>query len=198
MIKQLIAILLFALSAQAQLPNQQSLFVGPIRKAITNQVEINWEQQPNTYIRSNRVTFSNPYLINRFWFGNVNDVFFSLVRTQGQPRWTITVASLGLTLTGESKPVTWPPFPLTNWVLTVLAQQFAGSGWSGMGSVFSGTNLPGAGYFRLWYMPTNQTWTQPMWVVQRSGDLFHWTNQSMFFIAPESTKFRLSVSNWGY
>lgn len=184
--------LLLCLTCNAQPAFPSSLFSAP--KLSTNTFRLTWDRPIGYVIFSNRVSRITPYSTNRWWVSDVTQSVFSIVRTNGEPRWSVTVAALGLELSGESSPAYWPPFGPTNLVVQLCAVLATNNCLP----LVIRTNPTDNLFLRLRFQPTNSTFTTPMWFPETSPDLFRWTNIPGVIVAPQFPKLELTTTNWRY
>lgn len=191
----LIVAFLCGFDVMAQPEINPRLAVLPPVKTDTNSFVVKWDRQIGVLIFSNRITWSNPYKTNQWWVGDVNQSIFTLVRTQGEPRWKVTVAAKAFDLTPEGAPAFWPPYSPSNRVVQFYTRLSA----SNRVTVLMQTNPVGQRLFvRLHYLPTNAQWAVPMWMAQTGSTLKTWTDTGVWLVAPQNPKLSLSVSNWSY
>ena len=184
--------LLLALTCNAQPAFPSSLLAPP--KTTTNNFKLTWERPIGYVIFSNRVTRVTAYSTNRWWVSDVTQSLFSIVRTNNEPRWLVTVAALGLELSGESLPVYWPPYGPTNMVIQLCAVLSTNNCLPLVVRTNPTDNL----FLRLRFQPTNSTFTTPLWFPETSPDLVRWTNIPGMIVAPEFPRLQTTATNWRY
>lgn len=190
---QLIA-LLIAARCWSQPAFPTALAQAPTRTR-TNTFLLTWDRPIGYVIFSNRVTRTSSNSVTRWWVGDVTQSVFTVIQTQfNAPHWQVTVAALGLELSGESQPAFWPPSGPTNIVIQIYTQLSP----SNRLPLLTQTNPSGNLFVRLWFQPTNATFTNPLWFSQSSTNFANWIPFGQPIAAPQSPRLQLGITNFSF